>query len=498
MEDKKIKQEIDINKFVNFMEHPSNDEVKKEIELGLKSKYIPDEAKNHIKSKFYDVQDNNRDLGEEYDRYLVNLLSKKRKEFKYLQAIFLIINNIEKHKILKEEGIIPDEDKDETNNGIEIDKDWYIDIKIDLVFNDHNYYHKYIKKMVTEFFELLKKDYLSKYIKLDFIKKGESYYKNKKEEFLSSVISLFENLNNLTKHVDQNEPKRKKGKKKNKNKNINNNISNNDSEIKDNENNNIKNEKEEEKLNNNNFHDNQNIINNFNNNLNENEDERRENMTKNDNNKNKEESLKNKIWLDNLKLNREELKLVNNMNDKPLKSEIILSNKKEIVENNNIDSSNLDFDKRLKNLENQIVELKNKNKKQENTISLCQEEILKLKSENENLKKNYEKYNLGNNFIFKQINSFILKKIIEKYYDKIKAIKEGDKIKLNFIEDINGIKINELNKFIDGALFDINLTDDDYENIIEKLISKDEIKEFKVFEGDNKIRNYIIDKFNLK
>ena len=492
MEEKKVKQEIDINKFVNFMEHPTNEAVKKEIELGLKSNYIPDETKNQIKSKFFDIQDNKRDLGEEYDRYLVNLLTKKRKEFKYLQAIFLIINNMEKHKILKKEGIIPDEKNEEGNNDIELDNDWYIDIKIDLVFNDNNYYHKYIKKMVNEFFVLLRKDFLTNYIKLDFIKKGESYYKNNKEEFLSSVIQLFEKLNNLTKDVDKNEPKRKKKKKKNKNKSVN---SNNDSEIKEIENN-IINGKEEDKLNNDdNLDDNQNIIDNFNNNLNEKKEEK-ENEIKNDNDEKKEESIKNKLWLDNLKLNREELKLVNNLNDKPLKSEINFLNKKEVE--NNLDTSKLDIEKRFKHLENQINELKNKNKIQENQISHFQEEISKLKLENENLKKEFQNNNFSNKFLLKQANKFILKKIIEKYFDKIKAKKEGENIKLNFIEDISGIKVNDLNKFIEKLFLDSISTEENYENIIFSLISKDEIKEFKLFEENNKIINYIIDKFNLK
>ena len=79
-----MKQEININEFIKAMEHPKNEEIKNEIELALKAKNIPDEIKSQIKSKFDNIEDNKKDLGEEYDRYLVNLLSKKRKDFKYL------------------------------------------------------------------------------------------------------------------------------------------------------------------------------------------------------------------------------------------------------------------------------------------------------------------------------------------------------------------------------------------------------------------------------
>ena len=198
MEEKK--QEIDINKFVSKMEHPTNEEIKKEIELGLKSNIIPEEIKNQIKTKFYDMCNNKKNIGEDYDRYVVYLLSKKRKDFKYLQAIFLIINNQEKNEMLQKEGIAPENTNEENINedDIEINKDWYLDINIDLVFIDNNYYHKYVKKLIFELFLLLKKDFLNKYIKFDFAKKGESYYKNNKEEFLSEVISLYEKLNSVT------------------------------------------------------------------------------------------------------------------------------------------------------------------------------------------------------------------------------------------------------------------------------------------------------------
>ena len=151
------------------MEHPNNEQIKKEVELALKSKNIPDELKNQIKSKFYDIKDK-KELGEVYDRYLVNLLNKKRKDFKYLQQIFLIINNIDKNEIIKKEGIIPHiKYYSETKEELPSDEDCYIDIQIDLIFNDNNYYHKYIKKIILEFFELMDKEFLNNYIKQDFI-----------------------------------------------------------------------------------------------------------------------------------------------------------------------------------------------------------------------------------------------------------------------------------------------------------------------------------------
>ena len=45
-----MKQEININDFIKTMEHPKNEEIKKEIESALKAKYIPDDIKNQIKS----------------------------------------------------------------------------------------------------------------------------------------------------------------------------------------------------------------------------------------------------------------------------------------------------------------------------------------------------------------------------------------------------------------------------------------------------------------
>ncbi len=509
MEDKKCRQEIDTNKFINHMEHPTNEEVKKEIELGLKSNFIPEEIKELIKSKFYNIEDNKKVLGEEYDRFIVNLLSKKRKDFKYLQAIFLIINNIGKNEILKKEGIVRDYQNEGSNNDLELDNDWYIDIQLDLIYNDNSYYHKYVKKIINELFLLLNKEFLSNYIKLDFIKKGESYYKNNKEEFLSSIISLFEKLNNLTKIVDKNDTKRKKKKKKNKNKASTTNKNNEDSESKDNEN--IIIEDKIEQLNNNNLNNNQNNMNN----TYEIKDDIKENSNK-INNKNKGEVIKNKIWTDNLKLNREELELVNNLNDKSLKKEINIPNKKEIPEKHLDLLSTVDIQNKFLDLEKKINELKNQNKIQSNQISECKEKIVKLQHENEQLK-----CCLYNNNSFKNMNFFILKKLVDKYSDKIIVNTYGDNITFKFIQDINDIDINDLNKFT--SIFFNNLENEKnnintlvnniiincneqfesknfFENILDKLFTKEELKELNlnIFKEENNIKNYLIEKYKLK
>ena len=556
MEDKKIKQEIDINKFVSYMEHPTNEEIKKEIETGLKSKNIPDEIKEQIKTKFYNIEDKNKDYGEEYDRYLVNLLVKKRKDFKYLQAIFLIINNIEKNRILKKEGIVPNYTNKAVNkNDVEIDEDWYIDIQIDLVYNDNNYYHKYVKKIVNELFSLLNKEFLSEYIKLDYTKKGESYYKNNKEDFLSSIIALFEKLNSLTKIVDKNETKRKKkNRKKNKNKNVSNINTNNNSEINENNNDNNNNNENNNNDNNNdnNNNDNNNIINinnkkdqiikndnvninqanisnmnninNISNNININEKKEIKNENENNNkiidNQNKPDNKKNKIWVDNLKLNREELKLVNDINDKSLKNEISLSksNKLELSDKClDLDLlSKIEIEKKFINLENQINDLKNQNKAQSNQVSQFKEEMVKMQKENEILKNELNNIKLFTHiYILKKKNSFILKKILDKYHDKLEVKKEGENPIFNFNEDIKDIKVSELNTFIqkiynnvcenDSIVKNImNNLDNEfnkdkiYENIIDKLLNKEEMNEFNFFEEDIHIKNYIISKFDLK
>ena len=547
MEDKKIKQEIDINKFVSYMEHPTNEEIKKEIETGLKSKNIPDEIKEQIKTKFYNIEDKTKDYGEEYDRYLVNLLVKKRKDFKYLQAIFLIINNIEKNRILKKEGIVPNYTNKAVNkNDVEIDEDWYIDIQIDLVFNDNNYYHKYVKKIVNELFSLLNKEFLSEYIKLDYTKKGESYYKNNKEDFLSSIIALFEKLNSLTKIVDKNETKRKKkNRKKNKNKNVSNINTNNNSEINENNNDNNNdnnnndenniiniNNKKEQIIKNDNVNINQtnisnmNNINNISSNINININEKKETKNENENNnkiidnQNKPDNKKNKIWVDNLKLNREELKLVNDINDKSLKNEITLpkTNKLELSDKClDLDLlSKIEIEKKFINLENQINELKNQNKAQSNQVSQFKEEMIKMQKENEILKNELNNIKLFTHiYILKKKNSFILKKILDKYQDKLEVKKEGENPIFNFTEDIKDIKVSELNTFIqkiynnvcenDSIVKNImNNLDNEYnkdklyENIIDKLLNKEEMNEFNFFEEDIHIKNSIISKFDLK
>ena len=526
MEEKK--QDIDINKFVSKMEHPTKEEIKKEIESSLKSSTIPDEIKNQIKSKFYEIDNNKKNFGEEYDRYVVNLLSKKRKDFKYLQAIFLIINNIEKNEILQKEGIVPENKNEEKENedDIEINKDWYIDINIDLVFNDNNYYHKYVKKLLIELFLLLKKDFLIKYIKLDFTKKGESYYKNNKEEFLSAVISLYEKLNSVTNIVDKNDSKRKKKKKKNKKKDLASNNNNNEEEEKKENGNSIINDKNDQLPNNdsdNIINNNQNNINNLN--INEIKEEKKDNNNNKIDNIIKGENIKNKIWANtNLKLNREELELVNNINninDKPFEKEIKEINiptKLEMPDNHLDLLSDIDINKKFLYLEKQINELKTQNKIQSNQISECQQKIVKLQKENENLKNDLNNNKIFNLLNLKKMNISILKKIIDKYTDKLNVKKEGENISINFIEDINNINKKDLNQFVNTIY--LNIQDEENEeksvfnniigsqfngesfanNIVEKLFSEEEMKELNLnyFGEDNKIKNYIIEKFNLK
>ena len=235
---------------------------------------------------------------------------------------------------------------DDFKNELSFDEDWYIDIQIDLIFNDNNYYHKYVKKVVNELFVLMKKDFLSNYIKLDYVKKGESYYRNHQEEFLSKVISLFDKLNSLTKNTS--EQKRKKKNKKKKNKNT---ITTNNNDINTNDNENYNDNEEESEMkeqdidNNIKYENIEEIKNIGNNNINDdnNIEEKMINNTKNilDNEK-KGEILKNKNWFNNLGLNREELEFTNNNifeksqnkeNDKLcIKSNINTINEEEIPE----------------------------------------------------------------------------------------------------------------------------------------------------------------------
>ena len=530
-------EDININEFIVSMEHPNNEDIKKEIELKLKSKIIPDEIKDQIKSKFYNIDINSKDLGEEYDRYLIHLINKKRKDYKYLQAIFLIINNIEKNEILKKQGIMYELIEEENN--LIIDDNWYIDINIDLIFNDNNYYYKYVKKIINELFELLNKEFLIKYIKIDFNKKGESYYKNNKEEFLSSIKSLFNELNKLTKLIDKKENKRKKkNKKKNKNKNIiinENNINNNEYKIKNDE---IKiiNDKNEEKdnkdkLNIDNNNEINNKINNISNinNINNNNNDIKKEIKDNNNNK-LDNQNKNKIWLNNLKLNREELEIKNNnIYDKLLKNDNNGNNNIIINSDNKLENpdkcldliSNKEIYNKFIDLEKQINDLKNINKIQNNQISQCQEDIIKLQKENNELKtelNNIKKFT--DIYIYKNINKFIIKKIISKYYDKLKVEKKEKKFLIEFIDDINGIKVKDLNELIDKLMNNIyerkndkdinyNFLNDIFniinkdnnlilnENIIEKLLSKEELKEFYLLTEDIEITELIKDKFNI-
>ena len=525
MEDKAIRQEINTNAFVNSMEHPKNEEIKNELESAFKSKFIPEEMKEIIKAKFYDnIINNKKEYGEEYDRYLVNLLTKKRKDYKYLQAIFLIINNSKKLEVLRKEGIYNDKEDEKQNeiNDIPFDEEnWFIEIQIDLVFNDNHYYHKYVKKIIFELFEIVDNNFLLKYIKKEFIKKGEFYYKNNSEEFLSGIISLFEKLNSLTKIVDENKPKRKKrNKKKNKNKNLNaddKNKNNGDDNENDNDNDidntdiNLAIKDKDNSINDNNDDYNKNINKINNNNISDIKEDNSTNNNKIDN------QNKNKIWLKDLKLNREELELGNNKYDKSLKNE-----EKKLNYPNEIESPQIckDFKSKIEiekfiDLEKQINELRNKNEIQANQISQCQEDISKLKKENEQLKDKLNKTQyITNIFVYKRLSNFILKKIINKYNDKLKVEKTDKNIIISFTEDINEIKINDLNKFV-SKISNLNQNNFNYknlkeifyhedndrkldQNIIEKLFSEEEIEQFFLFEDDIEIQNLINDKINKK
>ena len=523
MEDKAIRQEINTNAFVNSMEHPKNEEIKNELESAFKSKFIPEEMKEIIKAKFYDnIINNKKEYGEEYDRYLVNLLTKKRKDYKYLQAIFLIINNSKKLEVLRKEGIYNDKEDEKQNeiNDIPFDEEnWFIEIQIDLVFNDNHYYHKYVKKIIFELFEIVDNNFLLKYIKKEFIKKGEFYYKNNSEEFLSGIISLFEKLNSLTKVVDENKPKRKKrNKKKNKNK-----ILNTDDKNKNNENENDNNNDIDNADINLDKKDEDNLINNDNNNTNNNINKIKNNNISNakednsSNNNKLDNQNKNKIWLNNLKLNREELELGNNKYDKSLKNEEKKLNYPNEIENSQtcIDFvSKIEIGKKFIDLEKQINELKSKNEIQANQISQCQEDISKLQKENDVLKdKLHKTQNITNLFVYKRLSNFILKKIINKYNDKLKVEKRDKNVIISFTEDINEIKVNDLNKFI-SKISNLILMNFDYnkneifnhednemkldQNIIEKLFSEEEIKSLFLFDDDIEIQNLINDKLNKK
>lgn len=507
MEDKAIRQEINTNAFVNSMEHPKNEEIKNELESAFKSKFIPEEMKEIIKNKFYDnIINNKKEYGEEYDRYLVNLLSKKRKDYKYLQAIFLIINNSQKLEVLRKEGIYNDKDDEKQDEISDIpfnEENWFIEIQIDLVFNDNHYYHKYVKKIIYELFEIIDNNFLLKYIKKEFIKKGEFYYKNNNDEFLSGIISLFEKLNSLTKVVDENKPKRKKrNKKKNKNKNLNsddknrNNENDNDNDV-DNADINLEKKDKDNSINDNN---NKNINKINNNNISDvNEDN---SITINNKLENQN---KNKMWLSNLELNREELELGNNKYDKSLKSE-----EKKLNYSNVIESPQTCIDLFI-DLEKKVNELKSKNEIQANQISQCQEDISKLKKENEQLKDKLNKtQNITKIIASKRLSNFLLKKIINKYNDKLKAEKRGKNHIISFTEDINEIKVNDLNKFV-SILSNLNQKNFDYkdlneifyhedndmkldQDIIEKLFSEEEIKSLFIFDDEIEIQNLINDK----
>lgn len=507
MEDKAIRQEINTNIFVNSMEHPKNEEIKNELDSAFKSNFIPEEIKEIIKTKFYDnIINNKKEYGEEYDRYLVNLLSKKRKDYKYLQAIFLIINNPQKLELLRKEGICYDKEDDKQDEISDIpfddDENWFIEIQIDLVFNDNHYYHKYVKKIINELFVMVDMKLLLKYIKIEFIKKGELYYKNNSEEFLSSIISLFEYLHNLTKVIDENKPKRKKkNKKKNKNKNVNADDKNKNT---DNDNNDIYNpdinldKKDEDNI----INDNNNkVLNKINNN------EITDIKEDNSNNNNKlDNQNKNIIWLNNLELNREELELGNNKYDKPLKNE-----EKKLNYPIEIESTETEIGKKFMELEKQINELKSKNEIQANQISQCQEDISKLRKENEQLKKTQK---ITNIYIYKKLSNILLKKIVNKYNDKLKIEKKDNNIIINFIEDINEIKVNDLNKFV-STITNLNKSNYGYkslneifcnedkdmkldQNIIEKLFTKKEMESLYLFEDDIEIQNLIKEELNKK
>ena len=110
-------------------------------------------------------------------------------------------------------------------------------------------------------------------------------------------------------------------------------------------------------------------------------------------------------------------------------------------------------------------------------------------------------------FMKKKIANFFLMKIINKYKDKLKIKNDGKKNKLYIISDINNIKLNELNKFIEviqeSACFveekDMNnivnyfLKDDvkGYQNIIEHLLTKEELNDLIFLEEDNEIKRLI-------
>ena len=317
---------------------------------------------------------------------------------------------------------------------------------------------------------------------------------------MSGIISLFEKLNSLTKVVDENKPKRKKrNKKKNKNKNLNSddknkNIENDNDNDVDNADINLEKKDEDTSINDNN---NKNINKINNNNISD---------VKEDNsitiNNKLENQNKNKMWLSNLELNREELELGNNKYDKSLKSE-----EKKLNYSNVIESPQTCIDLFI-DLEKKVNELKSKNEIQANQISQCQEDISKLKKENEQLKDKLNKtQNITKIIASKRLSNFLLKKIINKYNDKLKAEKRGKNHIISFTEDINEIKVNDLNKFV-SILSNLNQKNFDYKNlneifyhedndmkldqdIIEKLFSEEEIKSLFIFDDEIEIQNLI-------
>ena len=223
------------------------------------------------------------------------------------------------------------------------------------------------------------------------------------------------------------------------------------------------------------------------------------------------------MWLKDLKLNREELELGNNKYDKSLKNEekkLNYPNEKESPQICKDFKSKIEIEK-LIDLEKKINELRNKNEIQANQISQCQEDISKLKKENEQLKDKLNKTQyITNIFVYKRLSNFILKKIINKYNDKLKVEKTDKNIIISFTEDINEIKLNDLNKFV-SKISNLNQNNFNYknlkeifyhedndrkldQNIIEKLYSEEEIKQFFLFEDDIEIQNLINDKINKK
>ena len=152
---------------------------------------------------------------------------------------------------------------------------------------------------------------------------------------------------------------------------------------------------------------------------------------------------------------------------------------------------------------------------QANQISKCQEDILVLQKENNNLKNELKSTNrISDIFMKKKIANFILIKIINKYKDKLKIKIDGKKNKLYFVSDINNIKLNELNKFIEviqeNSCFDEekdmnnivnyflnnNIRNNieevkGYEYIIEHLLTKEELNDFICLEEDNEIKRLI-------